>query len=92
MDNEKKTKAAAVKWDSKEQPVPQVIAKGEGAMAQMMVELAQEHNVPIHEDPALVEILSKMNIMDQIPKECYRVVAELLVFIYKAQGRSPDSI
>ena len=40
---------------------------------------------PYERGPALIEILSKMNLDEHIPGECYRVVAEILAWIYKAQ-------
>ena len=49
------------------------------------LQLAKDNQIPVHEDPALIEILSKMNLDEHIPGECYRVVAEILAWIYKAQ-------
>jgi|WetSurMetagenome_2_1015567.scaffolds.fasta_scaffold528249_2 flagellar biosynthesis protein len=85
-ENDKPVKAAAIKYDQGKNAAPQLLAKGQGSVAEKILELAHTHQIPIHEDPALVEILSKMEILDQIPSECYRVVAEILAFIYKTHG------
>ncbi len=51
------------------------------------ISLAREHGVPIHEDKALVEILSTLDMYEETPPELYRAVAEVLTFIYKMNGR-----
>lgn len=85
-EKEKPVKAAALKYEHGKDAAPQLIAKGQGMVAEKILELARANSIPVHEDPALVEILSKMEILDQIPSECYRVVAEILAFIYKTHG------
>lgn len=52
-------------------------------MAEKIIALAQEHNIPIHPDSDLVEILSRLNINDSIPPDTYIMVAEILAFIYR---------
>jgi flagellar biosynthesis protein len=85
-EQEKPIKAAALKYEHGRDAAPQLVAKGQGLVAERILELARANSIPVHEDPALVEILSKMEILDQIPPECYRVVAEILAFIYKTHG------
>ena len=82
----KEVKAAALKYEQGKDEAPRLLARGQGEMAERILNLARDHNIPVHEDPALVEILSQMDILDQIPPECYRVVAEILAFIYKTHG------
>lgn len=87
-ESDKTRRAAALKYEHGKQAAPQLIAKGDGELADKILEVAKEHSIPIHEDPALVEILSKMDLLEQIPPECYRVVAEILAFIYKTHHAS----
>ena len=47
---------------------------------------------PYERGPALIEILSKMKLDEHIPGECYRVVAEILAWIYKAQLHSAEKL
>lgn len=78
-----KEKAIALKYDEKKDDAPHVVAKGEGAIAKQIIERAIAHHVPIQQDQTLVELLSEVNVNDQIPEELYGVVAELFAFIYR---------
>ncbi|MCR5508991.1 MAG: EscU/YscU/HrcU family type III secretion system export apparatus switch protein [Lachnospiraceae bacterium] len=60
---------------------PKVIASGKGALAEKIIEKAQEADVPLHQDSKLAGTLSKLEIGDFIPPELYEVVAEILVFV-----------
>jgi flagellar biosynthesis protein len=80
-------KAAALRYQPAKDDAPQLVAKGEGKLAEKIIQLAKEHGVPITEDPDLVEILSKMDIGREISPDLYRVVAELLVFVYRLKER-----
>jgi flagellar biosynthesis protein len=82
--------AAAIKYDTRKDAAPKVIAKGMGAIAEKIIELAKNNNVPIKSDPALVQILSKLDIDEQIPVELYKAVAEILSFVYSANNRYRD--
>jgi len=87
--------AAAIEYDSKKNPAPRVTARGRGLMAEKIIELAKKHGVLIKEDPALVQILSRLDIDEEIPPELYKVVAEILAFVYsvneqyRGQSRNP---
>jgi len=59
------------------------VAKGQGVVADRIVETARRYGVPIREDPFLVEALAALDLETQIPPELYRVVAELLLFVYR---------
>ena len=79
--------AAALKYDGKSDSAPRVTAKGKGAIAEKIIELAKKHKVPIKEDPALAQILSRLDIDEQIPSELYKAVAEILAFVYSINER-----
>ncbi len=74
--------AIALAYDPAAIELPKVIAKGRGTLAEELIRLAVEHNIPIKYDPDLVQVLSKLDIDDQIPEEVYVVVAEIMAFIY----------
>ena len=84
MDRHKKknTIAAAIKYDDKRDAAPKLTAKGRGSIAEKIIKLAMEHNIPIKQDPALVQILSRLDIDEQIPLEIYKAIAEILAFVY----------
>jgi flagellar biosynthesis protein len=78
----KKVKAVAVKYDAKKGKAPKIIATGQGAIADKILELAEEHRIPMYEDATLTEMLSKLDLDMEIPPELYTMVAEVLAFVY----------
>ncbi|OPL16121.1 MAG: flagellar biosynthesis protein FlhB [delta proteobacterium ML8_D] len=78
----KNTIAATIEYDNKRDSAPKVTAKGRGLVAEKIIEVAREHNIPIKRDPALVQILSRLDIDEQIPSEIYKAIAEILAFVY----------
>jgi len=82
-----KRKAAALKYQHGTDAVPQLVAKGGGHIADKIIALAKEHGIPIHEDKNLIEILSTLDLYEQIPPKLYKAVAEILAFIYKIGGQ-----
>ncbi len=62
---------------------PRVIASGAGELARRILELADEHQIPVRRDDTLVELLSKLDIGFEIPQEAYQAVAEILAFLYR---------
>ena len=86
--NEKRIqKAAALKYDQAQHMAPRVVAKGKGHIAEQIVKVAQENDVPMHEDPNLANVLEALELESEIPAELYRAVAEVLVFIYRLNGK-----
>lgn len=77
---EKVKQAIALSYDP-EDDAPRVIATGRGALAERIIEKAQESAVPVHRDDKLADTLSRLEIGDMIPPELYEVVAEILVFV-----------
>jgi len=84
---EKREKAAALKFDRGVNAAPQVVAKGSGLVAEKIIALALENGVPVHEDRNLIEILSTIDLYEEIPSELYKAVAEILAFVYKMSGK-----
>jgi flagellar biosynthesis protein len=52
--------------------------------------VARAHDIPIREDKNLVEILSHLDLAQEIPPEVYKAVAEILAFIYRLTQRHPQ--
>lgn len=77
---EKPKQAIALSYDPNED-APKVIATGRGALAERIIEKAQEADVPVHRDYKLADTLSRLDIGEMIPPELYEVVAEILVFV-----------
>ena len=79
-------KAVALKYDRQKDDAPRVVAKGQGRVAENIIELAKKHDIPIKDDPDLIEVLSSLEINEDIPSEIYVAVAELLAFVYSANA------
>lgn len=80
-------KAAAIQYKSGQDKAPKLVAKGKGLVAEKIIELAREHGVPIREDKQLVEVLSTLELYEDIPPDLYKAVAEILAFIYKLNNK-----
>ena len=83
-------KAVALKYEPGERSAPVLIAKGKGHMADQILEKAQENGIPIQEDSSLVEVLSKLDVDQEIPPELYTLVAEILSFVYRSDRKAKD--
>lgn len=69
--------------------VPMVTAKGDGAVADMIVEEARKQGVYVSQDPQLLALLSRLNVDDEIPTELYTTVAVILSWVYWLKGMRP---
>lgn len=87
MKNPETIIAAALKYDGEKDAAPRVVARGRGAVAEKIIALAKTNHIPLRSDPGLVQILSKLDIDEQIPIELYKAVAEILAFVYSANNR-----
>jgi flagellar biosynthesis protein len=83
----KKAKAVALKYETEKDSAPRVVAKGRDFIAEKIIETAKAHNVPLHEDKNLVQVLEALDLDTEIPPELYRAVAEVLAFIYRLNGK-----
>lgn len=75
-------RAVALQYNQGEQVAPKVVAKGAGGVAERIIELAEQHQVPIYHDPDLVEVLATLELDEFVPPELYRAVAEILAWVY----------
>lgn len=80
-------KAVALKYDAQKNNAPVVSAKGFGSIAEKIIDLAKKHNIFIHRDSDMIEVLSRMDIGDEIPDYLYKAIAEILAFVYKLNNR-----
>lgn len=76
---EKKT-AVALEYEPGDK-APKVVATGQGYLAEKIIDVAREADVPVHKDAKLARSLSILDIGEYIPPELYSIVAEVLVFV-----------
>ena len=82
MKEKKRKTAAALKYRHGEDSAPKLVAKGRGKLAEEIIKIAAAHGIPVQEDKALVEFLSVLDLYQEIPRELYKAVAEILAFVY----------
>ena len=81
------SQAIALSYDG--EAAPTLAAKGEDDLAQAIIQLALQAQVPIYENAELSQWLSKLELGDEIPQAIYLTIAEILAFVYKLEGKEP---
>ncbi|MCF8031231.1 MAG: EscU/YscU/HrcU family type III secretion system export apparatus switch protein [Desulfohalobiaceae bacterium] len=79
--------AVALQYDRDRDDAPKVAATGRGDTAQRILAEAEKHDIPIRQDPDLLEVLSQIPQGEEIPPELYQAVAEILAFVYRVNER-----
>jgi len=81
------TFAVAIKYEEK-MPSPQVVAKGKGDIAERIIKIAKEFNIPIERNPPLAQSLYRLvEVGQMIPFELYEALAEILAKIYQQKKK-----
>jgi flagellar biosynthesis protein len=65
---------------------PKVVAKGQGLIADQIIERARAAGVFVHESKELVALLMDVDLDREIPPPLYRVIAELLAWLYHIES------
>lgn len=84
----KPREAIALVYDGDQAPT--LTAKGEGDLAEQIIELAMAYEVPIYENAELASVLARLELGDQIPEALYRTIAEIIAFAWYLKGKAPD--
>ena len=83
--------AVALRYERDKEMAPLVVAKGAGALCERIKQIAREHGVPVIEKPPLARLLYRqVELGREIPVEVYRVVAEILSYVYRLKGNVTD--
>jgi len=77
--------AVALQFDGKN--APKVTATGNGLIADKIVDIAEEHDIPLQENPELAAVLAQVPLGDEIPSELYSTVAEVIAFAHYLSGK-----
>lgn len=82
--------AMAIRYRAGQDPLPVLLAKGEGVLARLMVKAAREAGVPILENvPLAWDLMRRGTVAQYIPQDLIVPVAEVLRVI---RGLRPDSL
>lgn len=76
----------AVALEYNGQGAPRVTAKGQGELAERIVETGREHGVAVEQNAVLAQALSAVELDDEIPEDLYRAVAQVISFVLSLRG------
>ncbi|TWB21910.1 flagellar biosynthesis protein [Nitrospirillum amazonense] len=91
-DSDKPRRQVAVALQHMAEGLPRIVATGQGAVAEQILELAFANGVKVRQDADLAEILSVIDIDSEIPIEALAAVAEILAHVYRANGRLSSGV
>lgn len=89
MSNKAPRQAIALSYDGDQAPT--LSAKGEDELAEAILALAREHEVPIYENAELVSLLARLELGEQIPEALYLTIAEIIAFAWQLRGKVPEN-
>jgi len=81
-EDKKNKRAVALKYEN-DQIAPIVVASGMGHVAEKIIEVASENEIPIYEDSSLATMLSRLELGNEIPEELYKAIVDIYVFFLK---------
>lgn len=80
--------AIALKYDEKKMDAPYIVAKGVDHLALKIRQIAKEHDVMTIENRPLARALYDQVDIDQaVPEEFFKVIAEILAYVYKTKQK-----
>jgi len=77
--------AFALRYDGKNTPT--VTARGANETAELIRKIAKENDIPVCYEPILAQVLSQIDLGDEIPEALYVAVAEVIAFAYILSGK-----
>ena len=83
--------AVALPYDQDKDAAPTVVAKGQGLIAEKILDLARRNNIPVSENPDLAHLLAQLDLGELIPAELYPAVAEVLAYVYRQNRARPGA-
>ncbi len=82
--------AVALRYDPAGPRAPTVTASGRGLVADQILQLAFDNGVRVREDADLAQVLAAVEVDSVIPLEAFAAVAEILAYMYRANGTDPQ--
>lgn len=84
----KRKTAVSLKEQENKRRAPLITAAGRGTMADKILQIAFENGIKVRQDSDLAEMLAKIEIDSPIPPEAFLAVAEVLSYVYRANGQN----
>lgn len=85
ISEEELKQAVALLYDGS--TAPKVTAKGSGAVAEEIIDIARENGVTLCENDSLVDLLMTLELGEEIPQSLYIAIAQIISFAYRLQGK-----
>ena len=83
--------AVALGYEPGKHNAPVVLAKGEGHIAEKIIQIAIDQGIDIHKDADLVQILKAVDIDEEIPLEAFAAVAEIISYINRKNNKTIEA-
>ncbi|TCL40206.1 flagellar biosynthesis protein [Anaerospora hongkongensis] len=83
----KPKQAVAVRYREDKDTAPRIVAKGTGFTAEQIINTAVQHSVPLYQNSTMAGMLMAVELDREIPPELYKVVAEVLAYIFRIDQR-----
>ena len=83
-------RAVALRYDGSANTAPIVVASGMGYLAEKILEVAADNNVPVYEDNSLATMLSQLQLGQQIPDALFQAIVEIYVYFLNFDPNDPD--
>lgn len=84
--------AVALKYNLEENKAPEIVATGQGHVAEKIVDIAKANDVPVQENPSLAQSLAGLDCATEIPREMYELVAEFLWFVHRLDEKWQEKV
>ncbi|ANV97587.1 flagellar biosynthesis protein FlhB [Helicobacter enhydrae] len=84
-------KAAAIAYNQTKNQAPQVIASGQGTIAQSIIAKAQEFDIPLFANATLVDSLLCLQVDEEIPPELYQAMVEVFLWLQECEQKAQIS-
>lgn len=81
--------AVAVEYSDEKKESAKVAASGVGAIAEAILNIASQHDVPIHEDDALASLLRETKVGEYVSEDTVKVLGEIICFLYEMDRKKP---
>lgn len=81
--NSMKKISIALKFDPETDDAPKILFKGEGSAAEAILSIAEDHGIPVKEDPVLAGFLKELPQGEVIPENLYKIVSVIFSILYR---------
>lgn len=86
---DEKLKAFGIKKN--DEGLSKLISKGADEEARAIIEKAKKEGIEIIKDTSVAELLGKADLYEGIPEEAYKLISEILMYVYSIEKEGFES-